>query len=95
MPIDINTLEKATAAVFRHLRDAGVNSVDLEKDFYWSIEKEQRYEPYKEPTKMNLGQLTDDWQEIEKIACGDAEAIGYAFVWIAALYRYIGETNPD
>ena len=93
MSIDIDRLEKATSAIFRHLRDLGINSVDLEKDFYWDIEKEQRYEPYQEPTEMNLGQLADNWQEIEKIASGDAQAIGYALVWVAALYRYIGETN--
>jgi len=43
---------------------------------------------------MNLGQLSDDWAEMQKIASGEKEPIGYALVWIASLYRYVGETNP-
>nr|VFK21306.1 MAG: hypothetical protein BECKLPF1236A_GA0070988_102964 [Candidatus Kentron sp. LPFa]VFK34711.1 MAG: hypothetical protein BECKLPF1236C_GA0070990_102934 [Candidatus Kentron sp. LPFa] len=94
MLVDISVLEKATSAVFQHLRENGINSIDLDKDFYWNIEKEQKYDPYQEPTEMNLGQLADDLKEIEKIASGDGDVIGYALVWIAALYQYIGEANP-
>lgn len=94
MSIDINTLEKATLVIFQYLRDIGVDSVDLEEDFYWDIDKEQRYDPYKEPTEMDLGQLSDDWEEIKGIASGDRTPIGYSLVWVAALYRYIGETTP-
>jgi hypothetical protein len=94
MSIDIATLEKATLAIFQHLKESGVHSIEFEHDFYWDIDKQQRYNPYQQPTQMSLGQLIDDWNEIEKIALGDKEAIGFAFVWMASLYRYVGEIEP-
>jgi hypothetical protein len=94
MLVDVKTLEKAMLAIFDHLKKQGISSVNFDSDFYWDIEKEQRYEPYQDPSGMNLGQLSDDWTEIQKIASGEKEPIGYALVWIASLYRYVGETNP-
>ena len=95
MSIDIDTLEKATNIMFRHLRDNGIKSVGLEEDFYWVINKDQRYDPYMEPTEINLSQLTDNLEELERIASGDKDPTVYALVWLAAIYRYIGEKNPD
>jgi hypothetical protein len=38
-----------------------------------------------------LGQLSDDWGELKRITDGDAEPIGYALVWLAAIRRRVGE----
>lgn len=94
MRVDIETLEKAMSIIFDHLKAQGISSLNLDGDFYWNIAKEQRYGPSEEPTDIDLGQLSDDWNEIQKIASGEKESIGYALVWIAALYQHIGETNP-
>ncbi|MCB0833143.1 MAG: hypothetical protein KDC45_06750 [Bacteroidetes bacterium] len=93
MNVDIDMLEKATLSVFQHLRENGIKIVKLDKDFYWSIEEEQRYDSYERPTIINLGQLSDDLSEVEKIASGDGLVVGYALVWIASLFLYIGEKN--
>ncbi|WP_104398553.1 hypothetical protein [Vibrio penaeicida] len=95
MLVDVKTLEKAMLAIFDHLKAQGVYSLDIDSDFYWDIVKEQRYDPYQEPSDINLGQLSDNWNEIQKIASGEKEPIGYALIWIASLYQYIGETNPS
>ena len=95
MRADLNTIEKAMLTVFQHLRDRGIDSLELEKDFYWNIAAEQRFDPYREPDDFSLGQLSDDWTEIEKIAAGQQEPLGYCLVWMAALIRYIGEREPS
>lgn len=91
MQIDIKTLEKATLDIFNHLRDLEITSFELENDYYWHIVSEERYNPYDKPKDFTLGQLSDDWDEIEKIATGKQEPIGFALVWLAALYLYVGE----
>ncbi len=48
-----------------------------------------------EPEELNLGQLSDDYSEIHEISLGDKEAIGYALVWLASLYKIIGEKSPS
>ena len=54
MLVDVKTLEKAMLAIFDHLKKQGISSVNFDSDFYWDIEKEQRYEPYQDPSGMNL-----------------------------------------
>lgn len=95
MSVDIDTLESAILFIFEHLRNKDNTAINLDKDFYWDIESEQKYNPYIKPNKINLGQLSDDWEEIQLIASGEKEAIGYALVWVSALCRYIGETEPS
>ncbi|NOI65478.1 hypothetical protein [Vibrio sp. 99-8-1] len=95
MVVDIETLQNAMLQVFEHLKHQGINSLDIDSDFYWNIEKKQRYDPYQMPNDIDLGQLSDSWDEIQKIASGEREPIGYALIWIASLYQYIGETNPS
>jgi hypothetical protein len=37
-----------------------------------------------------MGQLSDDWNEVAKIASGQRPPIAYALVWLSSLLRFIG-----
>lgn len=65
----------------------------LVQDYYWSIPREQRGNYSGEPTEHTLGQLSDDLAELRRINAGEAEPVGYAFVWLAAVLRELGETT--
>lgn len=94
MKIEIDVLEEATKAVFKHLKEQKITDLKFDEDFYWNITQEDRYNPYDEPKELTLGQLSDDWLEIKKIASGENETIGFALVWLASLYKIIGEKHP-
>lgn len=66
-------------------------TIDIDVDFYWDVPVELRYDPYVKPEQMSLGQLSDDWSELQKIHEGDADAVPYALVWAAAVLRRVGE----
>jgi hypothetical protein len=91
MKINVEDLARASNLLFEHLQKEGVNVIDIDADYYWNIPKEQRYEPYTEPSQFNLGQLTDDLQEVTAILNGEKEPTGYALVWLSALMRSVGE----
>jgi hypothetical protein len=91
MEIDIKTLENATKYIFQHIKDKGIKSVEIKEDFYWNISSEEKYNPYHEPTDLDLGQLSDDWLEIKKIALREKQPISYSLVWLAAIYKIMGE----
>jgi hypothetical protein len=95
MNVKIDTLEKASITMFKYLKEIGIEYLDLEKDYYWNTENEQRYNPYEKPTDLNFGQLIDDMSEVEKIASGEMEPIGYSFIRLAALLRYLGEQELE
>jgi hypothetical protein len=40
-----------------------------------------------------MGQLTDDWNEVQRIVRGERDAIGYGLVWLSTILRRLGEST--
>lgn len=91
MRVNISDLRRVSEKLFSHLEQNGHSSVEISADYYWIIPEERRYDPYNEPTDFSLGQLTDDWSRLQKIAEEENEPIGYALVWLASILQAIGE----
>ena len=89
--LKLSELEKALSIIFAHYREEGIEEFPLDMDYYWSIDKEQRYDPYKDPKDIGLGQLYDDAEAIERLLSSKDGAIGYHLVCLSTLLRYIGE----
>lgn len=91
MRIDISELRAISAQLFSHLEQSERKWVEIPIDYYWDVSKEERYNPYEEPKHFDLGQLTDDWAELQKIAVGENKPFGYALVWLSSVLRAVGE----
>jgi hypothetical protein len=91
MRIEISELHAVTERLFDHLDELGCHAVELSKDFYWDVPAADRYDPHTLPPELVLGQLYDDWNEMEKIIKNQSEPIAYALVWLSALLRFVGE----
>lgn len=59
-------------------------------DYYWSIGKDEIYNPYAIPEHFTLGQLTDDLQELKKLAQGDVAPVALDLVKVRAVLAAIG-----
>ncbi|MCP4608498.1 MAG: hypothetical protein GY845_07275 [Planctomycetes bacterium] len=94
MHIKLADLRSISEKLFTYLESQGVESLDVKVDYYWHIPKEQIYDPYQEPSELDLGQLTDDWCELQKLLDTDSQPITYCFVWLAAILRAIDEHTP-
>ena len=77
--------------LFTYLDRRGVESVDIPVDYYWNVPKEQVYNPYQRPSELDLGQLTNDWRELQDLLESESDPIVYSFVWLAAILRAVGE----
>ena len=91
MKVDLKTLENATRLIFKSLEEKGIKDIEIEKDFYWNIDKDEKYNPYTNPKKLDLGQISDNWLEIQKISNQETFPIPYSLVWLASIYRIMGE----
>src|ERR1041384_7369671 len=93
MQISIPVLRAVSEIIFSHIEAMEIGSVTIPADYYWEIPKDQRYDPYKEPDpkEFEIGQLSDDWSELQKIAEGKGEPIAYALVWMSSLLKAVGE----
>ncbi|MFG6095941.1 hypothetical protein SPB21_11845 [Leptothoe sp. ISB3NOV94-8A] len=94
MKISIDSLQQCTEVLFNHLKELGIDSIELDEDFYWEIVDDNRYNPYEQPKEFSLGELSSDWKNLEKIVAGEEEPIGYGFVWLSSLVKLLGKKKP-
>ncbi len=95
MQVRVDELRVLVGKLLTHLEETGHSVVDLDVDYYWTVPEKARYDPYREPGKPDLGQLTDDWAELRKILTGDDAPLNYALVWLASVLRRVGEVAGE
>jgi len=89
--IDINEVEKALLNLLNELRNQKGDVIEIEPvDYYWSIDRDELYNPYNSPGHLTLGQLTDDLEEIKKIANGEAEPVAPDLVKVSSILAALG-----
>jgi hypothetical protein len=89
--VDINEIERALLNVLQELRNQKGDVIEMEPvDYYWAIDRDELYNPYNDPTHLTLGQLTDDLQEIKKLANCESEPVSQDFVKVSSILAAIG-----
>lgn len=91
MEVTIAELRIVANRLFDNLDKAGRQAITIPHDYYWSVPQDERYDPYKQPSELTLGQLSDDIRELRRIATGEAQPLAYAFVWFSSIARALGE----
>ena len=91
MNIELSELKAIFLVEIGHLEELGYKRIEIPVDYYWNIPKDVRYDPTNEPHNLDLGQLSDDWQELQKRIRGDNDPITYDLVWLSTIIRAIGE----
>lgn len=91
MEVTISELRSICNKLLQHIETSGYATINIERDFYWNIPRSLRYDSYEEPKELTIGQLSDDWAELQKILNDEAAPLGYALVWLSSILRIIGE----
>lgn len=90
MNVSTTQLRQLCDALLSHIEEVAP-SVEVREDYYWAVPRESRYDLYEQPSALTLGQLSDDWSELDKIRSGEREPHPHALVWLASILRYVGE----
>ena len=90
MKIKTCELKAICETLCQYLEQSERSEVTIDQDYYWHLHDEQQYDPAIKPVDLTLGQLTDDWNELQKIVANDSPPIGYAFVWLSSILRAVG-----
>ena len=90
----IDDLEDVLTSMFSRLRENVGDVLEIKNDFYWDIPAEELYNPYEEPRKLTLGQLSDDLNEIKRLIKSPEEAILYDLKRIANILNSLSNENP-
>ncbi len=91
MKVTTKELRQVASLLFDHLEASEQTEFNVEEDFYWNIPQDELYDRYKEPSHLDLGQLTDDVDRLRKMMSDKSLCVGYGLVWLAAVLRRLGE----
>lgn len=91
MEITLSELKAVFLQEVNHLEELGYEKIEIPVDYYWNIPQDLIYDPYNEPKNLDMGQLSDDWQELQKTLRGDRDPLTYDLVWLSTILRAIGE----
>jgi len=91
--VKVSELREIADRLFTYLEETERREFEISEDYYWSIEKDEVYDPRKDPKALTMGQLSDDWNELRDILNDESPPIGYALVWLSAILRIVGEKS--
>jgi|SRR5215213_1063597 len=89
--ISVADLRQISNLLFDYLENTDTQSFGLEKDFYWQVPEREKYDPYRQPADLLLGQLFDDWESLQKLRSG-TEPIMHHFAVLGAILTYLGDS---
>lgn len=92
--VNIAEVQKIASFLLSSLRKQKGDEIELKNDFYWDISSNELYKPYKEPTDISLGQLSDDLEEVQRLSLYPEEAISYDLKRIAEIIKALSIENP-
>ncbi|WP_419904939.1 hypothetical protein [Kiloniella sp.] len=90
MTLKVDVLKAASEKLFAYLEETGVTEIPLEHDYHWVMNADEALDLTKEPKLNMMGQLTDNYEAMTKLAKGEDDPFGYHLVWLATLLDYIG-----
>lgn len=90
--INIDDLQKTISLLLMKLRERKGITIELKNDYYWDINSNELYNPYEQPKDFALGQLSFDWEHIEK--ANPDELIPYDFEKVSCILKALSNEYP-
>jgi hypothetical protein len=92
MKIETSELKQVVEKLLRHLDELNIEELDLPYDYYWDIPKEILYDSYKEPSRFTIGQLSDNWKDLQALLDPSRDALVQDYEDLAAVLKAVGQT---
>lgn len=89
--IDIASFRNAFLNISDYLDEEGITTIDLDHDYYWAIDFDELFNVYETPSDLTIGQLYDDWEQIERLSKDVKDITPFDLIWFASVCRYVGE----
>lgn len=76
--------------LIRHIEKRHGSTIEVDADYFWSIQPDEIYNVYDQPTELTIGQLTESLDNIRSVAADPEHAVSYALVWLGDILRATG-----
>ncbi len=87
----VSQIREITQVLLDWFEQQAPEEIDFDADYYWMIPSEEIYRLDKDPQEFTLGQLTDEWKELQKTKAKNRIPSRQDFIWLSGLFRAIGE----
>lgn len=92
MKINLRDVKTITNRLLDHLIETrGLEQVEVEKSFYWSVPAEDRYEVEKDPGQLDVGDVRDDWEFVSTLLDDENQPVAYQLTELAPVLQCLGE----
>jgi hypothetical protein len=88
--IPVERLRQACELLLDHLAQNENGVVELERDYFWSIDDDTLYNVYVEPEALAVGQVSESWAHLEALLDGADESPTRHLVWLSEVLRAAG-----
>ena len=95
MEIDVEELRTVINRLLDHvIKTRGIQRVDLGSDLYWHIDRSEVYDPTQEPSEVDLGSFSDDWEFLKNVR-EKQDIVALQLTEVAPILRRLGEKVSD
>jgi hypothetical protein len=88
--IPVDRLRQVCDQLLTHLAHQEGGTVELERDYFWSLDDESLYNVYSEPGQPVIGQVSESWQHLDQLLQQPDDTPTRHLVWLADVLRAIG-----
>jgi hypothetical protein len=92
MKVNIDEIQKITSLLLSKLKESKGSEIEISNDYYWDISQDELYSLYEEPKNITLGQLSDDLEELQRLAKSD-DAIMYDLKRLSNILKVLSIEN--
>lgn len=93
--VDVSVLRDVTIRIFDFIERDLMRSVELSRDFYWSISDEELHEVGRKPQDFAVGSLIDDFHFVATAHRDLDQAIPLTLIHIAPLLQWLSRAVPS
>ncbi|MER7079147.1 hypothetical protein SAMN02982929_03163 [Saccharopolyspora kobensis] len=90
--VSVEVLRRVLNQALDSLQTGTGGTVELDKDFFWSIPADVAYDVYTQPNpdQLTVGQLSESWNNLVQLGARGEPVPPYALVWIADVLKALG-----
>lgn len=90
LSVDVRKLKESVDLLFEHILDSGVDSLNLDTQYYWGVEESMQYDFLHEPKGYVVGSFLDDLDVLENVLKERGDVVAYSLAELAPLVAYVG-----
>ena len=95
MKIEFTELRQLLDVILNAMEEDGSTAFDVPEKLYWNLRSQERYDPYLErdkiPKLIGLGDLEEEWAQLQDLKDEDRDPIKYELVWLGQILIAIGD----